>query len=74
MQSRAFSFSVSSFLGLRQTCSETDRAMSAKLAMRLISSNEEIGWIVMRGNSLGGISRGFQGGFINWVFGTRADP
>ena len=59
---------------LRQTCSEADRAISAKLAMRLISSHEEIGWIVMGGNSLGGISRGFQGGPINWVFGTRADP
>ena len=59
---------------LRQTCSEADRAMSAKLAIRLISSDEEIGGIVMGGNALGGISRGFQGGPINWVFGTRADP
>ena len=59
---------------LRQTCSEADRAISAKLAIRLISSNEEIGWVVIGGNSLGGISRGFQGGPINWVFGTRADP
>ena len=59
---------------LRQTRNEADRAISAKLAIRLISSNEEIGWIVMGGNSLGGISRGFQGGLINWVFGTRADP